>query len=63
MKRKLVKKELEQLLGGTSSSITPGGVSLGKRNANRTEFCQCQYSNMNATSNVNNVYACNCVCV
>ncbi|MDR2980070.1 MAG: hypothetical protein LBV02_06505 [Bacteroidales bacterium] len=63
MKIKLVKKELEQLLGGASSSITPSDVSTEKRNTNRTEFCQCKYLNMSATSNVNNVYACNCVCV
>lgn len=62
--KKLIKKELLELVGGTTSSSTSScEMDIGKRNVNKTAFCSCVYDDYNATKNINKVDSCMCDCV
>ncbi len=57
--KKISKKELKQLKGGTYTAASIGDV----KNNNSVIGCSCHYNDNSAVENVNTVEGCKCNCL
>lgn len=58
MKIKLSKRELEEIKGGTSTSLANEEID----NNNGVSGCNCDYNNTGSSANNNGVPGCKCTC-